>query len=628
MIPNVNKPIHNLISNDKPLKATLELIEKHLKSILYQETITEVNSKGMQQEILRFSIDHKSDHVKSFYNHFPSLIEAIFTSRNGLINRLDSELVDFYTYDMFVQMLSPNILPNSLMEFILSSSANNSTYSSYYSFSENFQGHRENHVTESLGGSLYSLSDLSYLSNNLSLLKEMKRYDLLERYLHFGFPRRRKQEIVNRNLLTKVPSLSNSLTKSIDFGKGLIRNSLTALKNVFDDNSKAKFDSISKQEEINDVLINPFELFVINLLYYIKKTYTNIKVRSLHSDNHNFNFNQNPNPTPYVPNQKDNKSIFTTDNEYSVHSIINKNSIDHGKTLVSNFLLRVFQNLIEYLSSETSIDEYVNSNYNNGSMVDFNSFKIINDKLKNERLVFVCKMIDLIWCSDYYMAEVNSIDNLITCTDLSSSNLLVINCIQSLLSNFQCFNLFRVTTNTVINTNNNSLLGNNDNPIQAEIIYNENNYLCSYLASPLFYFLKSAFDFFLVNPNIVNKSSISLLDVVKLYKTFILPWKTFTDYHKIYYIHLEVRSFIFTNLQYYTYLFNKLICTLSKVSSIEKELMYELKDILNPYEIDKDKIFFNSVNLQVFYEISIFRPKNSKLITFQTQSVRSYLFTN
>lgn len=574
--------INNILSQEHTLEQNVDRLSFYLNKITVFE-------QGEYEQIEKKVIDHNDDSVKMFYKQLPSLLEQLFSSNHGIIDKLNRETnVTFNAYNNLLQHFSPNYNSSGLIEFILSSSANNSTYKILDIGDSNMR-------ISDCSNIFYKLKDISYLSSNLKILRDLNENEIVEKYIFTAFPR----------MMVKK---SNS-----------INNSNQILKNTSDIKQKQSLNNINNSKNynyLNELDLTPYELLVINLLYFIKKNYSNIKVKALHLENKNFSFLT-----------KDNRDIRDED----LNTKLNKMNIDPQKSLIANFLIRVFQNLVEYLCAETTIEEYNASNYSHkNSLLSFNYFCDINNKLKRERLDFLCLMVDVIWCSDYYMKKLYKNSALMLYTDLSNCNLIIINCLEHLLKTLQITNMFfynnSSNTNNNNNTNNLNILSSNSkssvsnfSTIESNnlVFYNKDNLITKHLIIPLFYLLDTCLDFFNGNINLINMSSISFIDVLKLYKTYTLPWKSYADFYNLFENNWKIQYniFVYSNIQFFTYLFNKLIMTISSINNIEIDLMLTLNEIIHPYKYNNNDylILVKSVSLPFLVDLSL--SKASQIIS-------------
>ena len=459
-------------------------------------------------------INHNNEKIKDFYKStYPQLIKAFFTSNKGLITMLEDESTDFETYDLFVQLMSPGINSFNFMEFILSLESSKSMFN-----------------PDSL---LFEIKDLNFISSSLSLLNEMNEKKTLNDFLFSAFPRMAQQSNQNK--------------------------------------------------QNNKLYVNIFELFIINLLYYIKNTQSQIKVKCLTTENHNFrnintNYSTNHKLFNFVKSNYNNHYNYNPQifiNE--THSELNKESLDYRKNVLGNFLFKVFSNLIEYLCSPCTNEEFAK---NSNLFFSFNQFKEVNERLKYERLKFICKMVDIIWSTEFYFETLFKIKSPKNFTE--KTNVLIIESLTFLIKTLHL-------TDTYFQSD--------------QVLYNDSNLLVSLLNIPIFHMIKNLLDDLAINQTYTSQK-ITLSNICDLMKAYSLPWK-FIDTN----CNIDINNFFYANFHFYTYLLNKLLITLSQTNNIDYDLAYGLNLLLEPFCINDGKVFYNSVSLKMFSDISLYIQK-------------------
>lgn len=552
-----------------------EIIEENLFSLAnYLSSLIRTNSNNINtRNNFHVGIDMRDDKVKEFYDIYPEIIKSIFTSNRGVIDTIE-ERVTFKEYDFLLQILSPKTLIFSLMEFIMSSRENNFTYD----FSNKL-------LNNDSCLHLYEIKDFSYICSNFSILKESGEYDILNSYILTAFPRmtniklsENEEKIKKSSLIPSNDGKSNNLS--------FLRKSLTGIKNVFNSTST----NTNSSKLIEKIYADPFEYFIINLLFYMKSSNSRLKVKSLETEN------------PFF------KNIRTNDNSFGNYILnpnstqVHLNSLDFTKSVGANFLSRLFTNIFEYLCYPTTEEEYFASNYNHhNSFLDINKFLEVNDLLKKRRLKFTCVMMIFIWFNEFYMRKILKKNILNEAMDLSTLNILVLDNLIISIRLIQKQDFFKLKNNI--------------------LEYNDDNLISTTLSTPIFYVLNFIFDFFHSNSNLISKLNVTIYNAMDIFKAYILPWASL-DKPEILNsllsnnpddVRINITNFLFFNIQFYTYLFNKFIICLSNIIEFDLNFMEQLNEILSLYNYSESKgIFFNRLDANIFDRTLSYCRKNDK----------------
>lgn len=562
-----SKKVKLLFNSDK--------LEENIYSLAnYLSSLVRVNSNNLNiRNNSPIGIDMRDEKVKEFYDIYPEIIRYIFTSNGGLIEVIE-ERVTFKEYDFLLQLLSPKTFCFSLMEFIMSSKENNFTYDFSNKLTRN---------DSSLY--LYEIKDFSYICSNFSTLKDTCEYDILNNYILTAFPRMSNTKLFpNDEKIKKSSLLATNEAKSSNLS--FLRKSLTGLKNTM------SLTNSNSSNHIEKIYVDPYEYFIINLLFYMKNCNSRLKVKSLENENSNF------------------KNIKLSDNSFGNYQLnpnstsIHINTLDLTKSVIANFISRLFMNIFEYLSNPTSEDEYINSNYNHSnSFLDLNQFIAANDLLKKRRLRFTCIMINFTWLNEFYMRKMLKNNIMNEAIDLSSLNILVLDNLIFAIRQIQKEDYF---------------ISNNTNSIYE---FNNDNMISATLSTPIFYLLKFMFDYFTVNNNLISKLHVTIYNAMDIFKAYILPWNSLDKEDIINSlmsinhedIKINITHFIYFNIQFYTYLFNKFVICLSSVSDYDLNFMIQLNEILSLYnQSESNRIFFNRLDYNIFEKTLAYFKRNEE----------------
>lgn len=335
------------------------------------------------------------------------------------------------------------------------------------------------------------------------------------------------------------------------------------------------FDELSKNIELQrptldkgNLMTTIFEYFIIIILIAMKELQFKSKV-SLPKLNTNFK---------EFPKNYLNKKLFSEKSTEFLHSL------DLNRSLMYNFYMTLFKNIFSnYMYSKSYNDQH--------------------------RLRFIVSSIELVWLTDYFMIPSSSYiskspfdiysfffkSSMNVNFTVNIPNIIMIDCLHHVVITLQAYNLLFA-----------------ENPYNKTITLREDALIFK-LQKPLFYFFKSLF---LKFSEETTNSEVNLSDIGKIWFSYITPWFQ-TNTNVNYYsgssrsnVNTDVlgnamRDYVFTNLLFYTELFNDYIYAFSSLNVLSKYELALLNKVLELYKISSnDEIINDKVHLKVLDDLS------------------------
>jgi hypothetical protein len=344
------------------------------------------------------------------------------------------------------------------------------------------------------------------------------------------------------------------------------------------------FNSLSKNLEFQrkelekgQIHTNLFEYYITLLLVVIKDYPTSIQHKIiLNKVNKNFQDIR----TQVKNILKKSKSEKSKDNFFS---------LDFNRSLIFNFFNILFKNILDYLSKRSHI----------------------NDLFK---LKLIVSGVETIWLSEFFLPVAGynpssqsdiysyffkkssltesfggaytpvSIEKVLSqnLQPLTIPNLIVLQCLTNIISSLQENYLFSVNKGTA------SL---------------ERDSMIYFLHKPLFYFLKNCF--INISEGSAN-SEANLGDIARIWYTYITPWNKLKDGTNLVEYQDAIREYIFSNILFYTEIYNDYIIAFNSVNVLNKNEINLMNDILSMYDVnDKNEIILGYLNLEYLEELSL-----------------------
>jgi hypothetical protein len=264
-------------------------------------------------------------------------------------------------------------------------------------------------------------------------------------------------------------------------------------------------------------------------------------------------------------------------------------SLDFNRSLIFNFFNILFKNILDYFSKK-------------GQVNDLSKLKLI------------VSGIETIWLSEFFMpiAGFNptsqsdiysyffrkssltesfggaytpvSIEKVLSqnLQPLNIPNIIVLQCITNVISSLQ--------ENFLFNTKKGTPILERDSMIYI-------------LHKPLFYFLKNCI--YKISEGSAN-SEANLGDLARVWYTYITPWNKLKEGSNILDYYDAIREYIFSNILFYTEIFNDYIVAFNSVNVLNKNEINLMNDILSMYEVnDNNEIMYGHVNLGYLEDLSL-----------------------
>jgi hypothetical protein len=325
-------------------------------------------------------------------------------------------------------------------------------------------------------------------------------------------------------------------------------------------------ENFKTQIEKGYVNLNIFDYFFTMLLIIIKEIKNTSNKIILPKYNKNFE--------NFMANKESNTSQILSDKTLDNYMTVNRQ-----RSLVANFFTNIFKNFINYFSSKYS-----------------------------SKFIFILSAIEVIWFGDFYLPSkevfyhghtsngfYDNFENYAyyfsrklnenpVCESITLPNVILLECL----------------THVVITLQKSTFLLREIRNSGDSLVALDREGLLYLIHKPLFYFLKFCF------VNYLHQGEVHLGDIAKVFLYFISP--KFKDSH---YGSAQVdknllfNDFVYSNILFYTEIFNDFVISFSQLNVLDKEDLVLLGYILDLYSIEDGFIIFSSVHLQMLEDYSL-----------------------